>query len=316
MKKSFSKKFLLPEALCLRLQTQFGQGNFSSILTSFEKRRLPSVRVNTLKTTEEYIKQYFKQHQIQFKNVLGLPYAFSIQNKTLQYLLTCEHIKNGFLYLQSIASQIPVFVLDPKPGETILDLCAAPGSKTSQIAACMQNRGNIIAYEKDEIRFQKLLFTLKQQGVNIAHAQQKDATYCEEYSQEQFDRVLADVPCSAEGRICLQEPRSYRFWSQNKSKLHLNIQRRLLRAAVHRLKTGGTLVYSTCTLSPLENEEMMAWLLKTYPSLQPVHISISLSRLWRAKPTGVYLLPDQIHEGFFVAKFLKKSSLSTYIGSH
>ncbi|PJA47262.1 hypothetical protein CO172_02450 [Candidatus Uhrbacteria bacterium CG_4_9_14_3_um_filter_36_7] len=295
--------------LISRLEQQFGRRNFLQILKAFETKRLSSFRVNTLKTTDEQVMDILGQDHILFERIKQIPHAFIIRNKNDCGLLNHDLVKNGWVYLQGISSMIPVILLDPKPAEMILDLCAAPGSKTSQIAALMENQGKIVACENNPVRFQKLQYTIQKQGVKIADIYELDSTVLPDSMNELFDRVLVDAPCSAEGRIYLQEPRTYKFWSQKNILKHTKLQRRLLRSGFQALKIGGTLVYSTCTLSYEENEQMVEWVLKTYSSVRPVSCSFSINSTWLAKPAGFYLLPNQSFEGFFVVKFLKTASL-------
>ena len=199
---------------------------------------------------------------------------------------------------------LPALVLDPQPEETILDLCAAPGSKTSQIAALMKNTGRLVACEIDEVRFQKLEHTLALQSAS-AETIRVDATLLHTSHPEQFDRVLADVPCSAEGRMNLNDRRSFSFWSQKNITEHAKLQRRLLRSAVACLKPGGTLVYSTCTLAPEENEDMIAWLVLEFPFMKPMSITLPFPTKQGSHKTAT-LLPTSRYEGFFVATLVKK----------
>jgi 16S rRNA (cytosine1407-C5)-methyltransferase len=196
--------------------------------------------------------------------------------------------------------------MDLKPGDSILDLCAAPGSKTSEIAAITHNQAQILAVEDNDIRYQKLLNTLSIQGATSVQARHGDSTQLHKELPEAFDKILADVPCSAEGRIDLSDQRSYKYWSEKNIVAHAKLQRRLLRSAVACLKPGGTLVYSTCTLAPEENEGMVEWLITEFPCMKPVDISVPLKNSRATAYKSMTLLPSEEAEGFFVVK-LKKS---------
>jgi 16S rRNA (cytosine1407-C5)-methyltransferase len=156
----------------------------------------------------------------------------------------------------------------------------------------MGNSGQIVACEQNEIRFQVLEHNLQKQGVSNTEARCTDATLIYKEFPEAFDRVLADVPCTAEGRIDLRKPRTWKFWSQRNIIMHAKLQRRLLRSAVRALKPGGRLVYSTCTLAPEENEEMVRWLLKEFPEMT---LTKDCQRI----------LPSKTQEGFFLATLEK-----------
>ena len=202
----------LPESLLTRLTNQFGIVATRALLLAMSEKRLPTFRVNTLKGTDENVMSTLRECAIQFERVKDVPHAFLVKNKTDKELLAHALTTSGKIYLQGLTSMLPALVLDPQPEETILDLCAAPGSKTSQIAALMKNTGRLVACEIDEVRFQKLEHTLALQSAS-AETIRVDATLLHTSHPEQFDRVLADVPCSAEGRMNLNDRRSF-SWSQ------------------------------------------------------------------------------------------------------
>lgn len=294
----------LPQAFLDRLERQFGTKTRDAIVAAFGVTRRPTFRANTLKIDDQAVMAELRDLNVPFERVKAVAHAFfakTLCSRELLELLICEE---GKIYVQGISSMMPPLVLDPKPGETVLDLCAAPGSKTSQIAALMQNRGRLVAIEIDEVRFQKLEHTLKLQGVRIAETFFGDAAILCRKMENTFDKILADVPCSAEGRISTSEPRTFRFWSEKNIVAHAKLQRRLLRATVHCLKPGGTLVYSTCTLSPEENELMVDWLLSEYPELKSERVVAPLPAQ-ACKNGSTYFLPDKDHEGLFVAKIIK-----------
>jgi 16S rRNA (cytosine1407-C5)-methyltransferase len=295
----------LSELLLTRLTNQFGAPATRSIITAMQEKRLPTFRVNTLRATDTDIMSSLREDAIQFERIAGLPHAFVIKNKTDKDLLAHFLATSGKIYLQGLTSMLPPLILDPQPGETILDLCAAPGSKTSQIAALMHNDGHLVACEKDPVRFEKLKHTLTLQGAN-AEALLADATLLHHTHTEIFDRILADVPCSAEGRINVRDRRSFAFWSQKNIIEHAKLQRRLLRSAVACLKPGGALVYSTCTLAPEENEDMIAWLVKEFPQMKPAAVSLPFPANVGTNKTAT-LLPTSRYEGFFVTKLVKTS---------
>ena len=155
-------------------------------------------------------------------------------------------------------------MLAPQPGERVLDLCAAPGSKTGQIAAVMQDAGEIVAVEKVRDRFFRLRANVAGQGATCVCARLGSGTAVAHTDPEAFDRVLLDAPCSTEGRFQTNVPATTAYWSPRKIKEMRAKQGRLLYAAVQALRPGGTLVYSTCTFAPEENEGALAKMLKTF----------------------------------------------------
>ncbi len=295
----------LPQPLIDRLTRQFGAGKVKEMVTNCATERLPTLRVNTILANDETVMAAFRNDAIQFERVKNIPHAFVIRNRSDRQLLEHDLARSGKIYLQGLTSMLPPIVMDPKPDTTVLDLCAAPGSKTSQIAALMENRGTIVACEENSVRFEKLNHTVHLQHASIVQPQCTDAALLHHTMPEHFDMVLADVPCSAEGRIDLSDPRSFRFWSEKNIIAHAKLQRRLLRSAVACLKPGGTLVYSTCTLAPEENEGMITWLLAEFPSMKPEVITLPFAGIVHKPTQSITLLPTKQYEGFFVAKLRK-----------
>ena len=208
---------------------------------------------------------------------------------------------------------VPPLVLEPKEGERILDLTAAPGSKTTQIASLMNNKGYILANELDKMRYEKLKYNINVQGANIVEAVNGRGEKIGEQYKEQFDRVLLDTPCSGEGRFSAYDVQSYRTWSVKKVKELTKIQRKLLKSAYNALKPNGILVYSTCTLNKEENEYILNWALENL-NLKLIDINIQMKdarpafndNLDQSINKAIRILPSKNTEGFFVAKFVKK----------
>lgn len=298
----------IPQPLIERLTKQFGPQTVSAMMKAFATRRLPTLRVNTLKATDHAVMDVYREEGIAFERIKNIPHALRIKNRTDDQLLEHHLTKNGHVYLQGIASMIPPIIMDPLPGQTVADICAAPGSKTSEIAALMGNNGILIACEENSIRYQKLTNTIAIQGANV-QAKNTDSTTLHYEYPEAFDAILADVPCTAEGRIDTSDPRSFTFWSQRNITEHAKLQRRLLRSAYNMLKPGGTLLYSTCTLAPEENEDQIKWFIEEYPNMIVQNIALPVSPV-RPTKYGTIILPSLDCEGFFVAK-IRKDSLPT-----
>jgi 16S rRNA (cytosine1407-C5)-methyltransferase len=309
----------LPPKFLERLEKQFGSSGMKNIVLAFGEKRRPTFRANTLKTTDEEVMAVLREENIAFERVKNIPHAFRIKNRTDRELLEHQLCTSGKIYLQGIASMLPPLILDPKPGETVLDLCAAPGSKTSQMAAMMAlspplphrgvEGGRLIACDDNSVRFQKLENTLKIQGATFVETKEIDASLLHKELPATFDKILTDVPCSAEGRISTNDPRSFSFWNEKNIIAHAKLQRRLLRSAAVCLKPGGTLVYSTCTLAPEEDEQMIEWLLQEFPELKAMAFELPVSTIRKGTNNTVYVLPSKEYEGLFVAKVVKRSDL-------
>jgi 16S rRNA (cytosine1407-C5)-methyltransferase len=200
-----------------------------------------------------------------------------------------------------------------------LDLTAAPGSKTTQLCALMKNQGRILANDNNPIRLEKLKANAQNQGAtNVETLPPGDGGLVWKDNFEKFDRVLLDAPCSSEGRFQLETPSSYGYWREDTNRKMAKDQRRLFKSAFLSLKPGGTMVYSTCTFAPEENEMVLQWALETYgDAIQMEEVSQALPLHTRGLTTwgdlkfnpsvvkSVRVIPTADMEGFFVAKLTK-----------
>ena len=177
-----------------------------------------------------------------------------------------EHIL-GYYYVQEISSMLPIIALAPQPNEFILDLFASPGSKTTQMASYMQNQGTILANDLKIQRIKILSANLERCGVTNTIVSRKDAiALCAKLSNSKikFDKILLDSPCSGEGTL-RSNPKTFLIWNQNIIKKLSRQQKKFIAFALKCLKQGGTLVYSTCTHAPEENESVISFALKNFP---------------------------------------------------
>lgn len=231
--------------------------------------------------------------------------------------LSQEH-KDGKFYIQDLASMLPAIALDPQPGECVLDLGAAPGSKTTQMAERMQNKGSILAIDNSESRMKTLHDAVKRMGISIVEAKVEDAATIV-YDRNHFDRVLVDGPCSSEG-IFGYKPHKMFEWNLLSIYYISEVLEKMAFRGFRSLKPGGTMVFSTCTYSPEENEAVVDALLRHFPEAELEEISLpgikykpgltswghqtfdnSLSRTWRILPYENETI------GFFLAKIKKTS---------
>ena len=227
----------------------------------------------------------------------------------------------GHIYLQNAASFIPPIVLNPKPNERILDMCAAPGGKASHIAALSKNRAELWVNDNSRPRLNRMLANLHRLGVK-PHNTTLFAidTLKHELPHEYFDKVLLDAPCSGEGMIDLDRPKSLEHWSVAQIKRLQRIQKKAITTAWELLKPGGVLVYSTCTMAPEENELVVDYLLRRQESAQLLPIQLDLPqripviKAWNNKSLThdlsacLRLGPSQEIEAFFVA-LIRKSKI-------
>lgn len=290
-----------------------------TLLETLTHPRPTTFRINTLKATPEAVTKQLESDGFTVTPINWLPGAFMLNSPGIRELEQHPVYLEGKIYVQGISSMLPALILDPQPGDAILDIAAAPGSKTTQIAALMQNKGSILANDLSTTRLYKLKANLDRLGVQNVHTQRGEGQAIWRRYPNTFDRALVDVPCSMEGRMYTGKPSSYDDWSVKKVKHLAKRQEMLLWSACSAVKPGGTIVYSTCTLSPEENEGVIAWLIKkTRGNVMPVAIDLpgaplesTLTQLnEKSLDESVQhcarILPSALMEGFFVAKLQKK----------
>ena len=300
----------LPKEFIEELYSNYTPLTVDKILSGMTGKRNTTIRVNTLKSDVQKIMNILKENAIKFDRVNWYTDALIIKNATEKQIEALEIYEKGFIYLQSLSSMVPPLVLEPKRGEKILDLTAAPGSKTTQMAALMQNEGYILANELDALRCERLKYNVDKQGAKIVELNNGRGEIIGKKYPEYFDKVLLDAPCSGEGRFIGTDPRTYRSWSTKTVKELAKIQRKLIKSAYQSLKPGGELVYSTCTLNKIENEEILEWAISEMPlKLQKIDLKIkdaikADSNIEEIK-NAIRILPLKETEGFFIAKLKK-----------
>lgn len=305
---------MLPVEFIDRVKKIWPVERFDEILESFFNPKDIAFRVNTLLATEADVLQKLSEAKIAVHKISELPLAYYVSSEDKQKLVDSAVFKQHLIYIQNPASQLPPVILAPQPNENVLDLTAAPGSKTTQIAALMHNQGRIAAVEKIRDRFFHLQRNLKENGASIVKTYLKDGCSVWRYCPSQFDRVLIDAPCSSESRFSILEPESYVYWSLRKVKEMQNKQMKLLASALQCVRPGGLIVYSTCSFSPEENESVVNKLLEKMPnffSIESINFPVSNKQAglveWQGKnfnealSNTMRILPNRLYDGFYLA---------------
>lgn len=317
----------LPAEFLERLRKIIPSQRRDEAANTFTEPRPTTFRVNTLKIASPPIQEKLQHLGFRLEKVSWYPDAFILRKGSLRELQETDVYKNGEIYVQSLSSMVPPLVLNLQPGEKVLDLTAAPGSKTTQIACLMKGEGEIVANDNNRIRFFKLKANVELQvGAGLVPLQmrltQRPGELFGRDFPEQFDKVLLDAPCSAEGRFLTTEPASYKYWKPAKVKEMVRKQKNLILSAFRALKSGGTLVYSTCTFAPEENEGVVDWLtekcrgaLQYAPTIEKITFPIpnQMAGLsgWEGKTfhpsirNTIRILPTSLMEGFFLARIRK-----------
>lgn len=247
----------------------------------------------------------------------GLDGVFALPAAERQALMAHPAVAAGAAYPTNPASVVAVRVLAPEPGQEVLDLAAAPGGKTLQLAIAMANSGRIAAVEAIKGRFHRMRANLERCGVTIAEFYLADGRSIGRKVPERFDRVLLDSPCSSESRIRLDDPATFEHWSPRKTREMVRKQRGLIRSAYLALKPGGVLVYCTCAFSVEENEQVVDYLLRRESAAELLEVgevpaaSQPGQTRWQGKVLDprlsacVRILPDDLFDGFFIARIRK-----------
>ncbi len=280
---------------------------FKKYSTTYLRR---SLRVNTLKITIKELKDRLKDWKL--TQVPWCKEGFFITGERRDIGNLIEHAL-GYVYIQEAASMIPSIVINPNKDDLVLDMAAAPGSKTTHLASIMDNNGLIIANDYDYKRIKALGINLQRCGVLNAIITLQQGRFFKDFN---FDKILLDAPCSGTGAI-RKSLKTLLSWNANMVRRLAGTQRQLIKIAFENLKENGTLVYSTCSVEPEENEAIVSYLLDTFDNAKIEKINLDLKR---SKPILEFdnqkyreevkdclrIWPqDNDTEGFFITKIKK-----------
>ena len=296
----------LPQFLINELNKQYGEEICDKILNGYTEKRIVSLRVNTLKSNLEKVCEELSKNNIEFEKVSWSDVALVIKNATEEDLQKLSIYENGEIYLQSLSSMLPPVIMQPKENTDILDMTAAPGGKTTQIAAISNNNANITACEMNNIRIEKLKYNIEKQGASSVTIMQADSRNLSDYFA--FDQILLDAPCSGSGTIDLNNEKTYRNFTEILVEKSTKSQLTLLKKALKILKPGHEMIYSTCSILARENENILNKALKGINAeIVPIELKgIENIPLLTTKIEGTLCVcPNKYYEGFFVAKIRK-----------
>jgi len=295
------------------------------IISIFSQRAKTTIRLNGLKGTP---KETYKLLKARGYILTPIPWAnnvYFVENRDKAEISQIEEYRNGLFYIQDLSSILATLILNPQEQENILDMCAAPGSKTTHIADITNNKAKILANDSEVSRTNSLRNVVEQFGASNVKITLSDGRDFGRKYPEYFDRVLLDAPCSGEGRVYMNSSNPLRFWSIKKVKSSTYIQKELIDSAFKTLKTNGTLVYSTCTLEPDENEGVITYLLEKFKNAKLEDIDIVNSKEfegykkhitngithWSGNQYNtsvkkcIRVIPSSEMMGFFIAKIKK-----------
>ena len=300
-----SKTTSMPTWIIEELLKENSIDKVSEICQNSNKRPKVCIRVNKLNTTKEEVKKKLEGKGINAR--YGLINDFLILNKT-KNIENMEEFKKGDFTIQDEAAGLIPLILNPKEGEKILDACSSPGGKTTYMAEIMNNKGNIEAWDIHEHRVKLVQETSKRLGINIINAKVNDATIYKEEYKEYFDKILLDVPCLGMG-VLKRKPDIK--WQRKKQDIEeiTKIQMKILETCSNYLKSGGELVYSTCSIFDEENRQIIEKFIEKNKEFEIVKIKEIEQEFFNkyiinSKYISVY--QNEKTDGFFICKIAKK----------
>jgi tRNA (cytosine49-C5)-methyltransferase len=291
----------------------------AKIVPLFSQRATTTIRLNPLKGDPKKTKNSLINKGYDLRKIEWEENTYFVMNKDKNEVSQDTEYMNGRFYIQNLSSILASVLLEPKEGEKILDMCAAPGSKTTHIAALTNNKANLVANDSEISRVSSLNNVVDQFGVKNCKVLLSDAVDFGKKYPITFDRVLLDAPCSGEGMIYMRGPKPLRFWSIQKINRYAYIQKQLIESAFLTLKHGGRMIYSTCTLEPDENEGVVTHLLEKYPNarLEEIELDSSIefskgitkwsgNKYHQSVKKSIRILPSSKMMGFYIAKIFKE----------
>ena len=300
-----SKKPVFKESFKSYFKNLLGD-ELDAFIEACKKPLLESIRVNTIKIDKKRLKGFLEEKGWVLEDIPFYNDGLIVLKRDSALGNSIEHFM-GYYYVQEQSSMIPPLVLEPKQKDVVLDCCASPGSKTSQLSQLMNSKGVIIANDKDYRRIKILQSNLQRCScrntiITLSRGQKF------KHSNEVFDKILVDAPCTGYGAIRkdwsilkLFNPRAFKYMSR--------VQLELLNSTWNSLKKGGSLVYSTCTLTTEENEGVIKNFLNTHEDagIKKIRIKGLSDSPGIGLKEAVRIWPHRIDmEGFFVAKLVKK----------
>ncbi len=290
---------ILPKDFLDRMKTYLGDG-FDEFLLSFDNEAVKSLRVNTLKTDKETVEKMLGTKLVATPfSPVSFYYDSDIKiGKTVAHAI-------GAVYSQEASASSAVTLLDPKPYDKVLDMCAAPGGKSTQIAAMLEGKGLLVSNEYVRNRANILLSNIERMGIKNAVVINSRPDMIEKTLPTFFDKILVDAPCSGEGMFRKDET-AITEWSLEHVKACATRQLQIINSAANCLKVGGEMVYSTCTFSKEENEELIEKFLNENENFEVVTPNVNFG----TKAFGmdaIRIYPKDGGEGHFIIKLIKKS---------
>ncbi|MDD4494923.1 MAG: 16S rRNA (cytosine(967)-C(5))-methyltransferase RsmB [Eubacteriales bacterium] len=299
--KHLSVKYSYPEWMIKMWLERYGSEFTEAMLAAGNEKPDYTIRVNTIYTSTKKLSEILAEKG--FETQAGKYVGDTLTVKNPSGLIDSEEYQNGLFMVQDESSMLSVAVLNPKPGQLMLDVCSAPGGKAAFAAALMNNSGRVVAMDLYENKLEVIQATANRLGIEIIETGEHDAQIAKPEFIGKADRVLADVPCTGFGIIRKKPDIKWTRRPEDVTGLS-GIQRSILQASSAYLKPDGVLVYSTCTFNPEENENIVDDFLSRNPSFEPVDFNQMLPEGLQCHRKGMLQLYPNVHgtDGFFIAK--------------
>ena len=285
-----SVRYSVPEWLIDGWNADYGRDVTEKMLEAFMQPAKITVRTNTQKCTPEELKDRLSQEGVTVEAIEGISYAFALSG--FDYLAGLGSFQDGWFYVQDISSMTVAHAADPKKGDYIIDVCAAPGGKSSHLAELLDGSGMVEARDLTEYKVGLIEENILRHDLHNMKAVQQDATLFDEASVEKADILICDLPCSGLGVIGRKSDIRYKMTAEKAHDLAV-LQQEMLDTVWKYVKRGGKLIYSTCTIHKEENEDNVAAFLQKHPQFTLVEQR--------------QIFPMEGSDGFFVAKMIRST---------
>lgn len=285
-----SVRYSVPEWIIDGWNADYGRDVTEKMLEAFMQPEKITVRTNTQKCTPEELKDRLSQEGVTVEAIEGISYAFALSG--FDYLAGLGSFQDGWFYVQDISSMTVAHAADPKKGDYIIDVCAAPGGKSSHLAELLDGSGMVEARDLTEYKVGLIEENILRHDLHNMKAVQQDATLFDEASVEKADILICDLPCSGLGVIGRKSDIRYKMTAEKAHDLAV-LQQEMLDTVWKYVKRGGKLIYSTCTIHKEENEDNVAAFLQKHPQFTLVEQR--------------QIFPMEGSDGFFVAKMIRST---------
>ncbi len=276
------------------------------ICINLNKKPKINIRVNKLKTSIQEVEKILTEEKIQYNKILEeMPEFLEIEK--IKDIENNELFKKGYFTVQDVSAGLTVKILSPKPNEIVLDVCSAPGGKTTYIAEMMKNKGKIVAGDIYEHRLNLINENCERLGISIVETKQIDGTIFQEDFYQKYDKILLDVPCLGIGVIRRKPDIKWQKTEEDVKEI-IKVQENILKNCSRYLKPGGELVYSTCSILKEENEDIIEKFLNETDNFKIFDLENEVKEFKKyvTKKGFLSIKPSEKNDGFFICKLIKK----------